>query len=81
MVELPASNKTLEIHDAVVNGQLLRNIPTRLIFVANKTERNALTNIEAGTFVLTFDLSNVWIRNGNVIATGDNAYESIKEGA
>lgn len=81
MIELPASNKTLEIHDAVVNGQLLRNIPTRLIFVANKTERNALTNIEAGTFVLTFDLSNVWIRNGNVSATGDNAYESIKEGA
>ena len=81
MIELPASNKTLEIHDAVVNGQLLLNIPTRLIFVANKTERNALTNIEAGTFVLTFDLSNVWIRNGNVSATGDNAYESIKEGA
>lgn len=81
MIELPASNKTLEIHDAVVDGQLLRNIPTRLIFVANKTERNALTNIEAGTFVLTFDLSNVWIRNGNVSATGDNAYESIKEGA
>lgn len=81
MTELPASNKTLEIHDAVVNGQLLRNIPTRLIFVANKTERNALTNIEAGTFVLTFDLSNVWIRNGSVNATGDNAYESIKEGA
>lgn len=81
MIELPASNKTLEIHDAVVNGQLLRNILTRLIFVANKTERNALTNIEAGTFVLTFDLSNVWIRNGNVSATGDNAYESIKEGA
>lgn len=81
MIELPASNKTLEIHDAVVNGQLLRNIPTRLIFVANKTERNALTNIEAGTFVLTFDLRNVWIRNGNVGATGDNAYESIKEEA
>lgn len=81
MVELSASNKTLEIHDAVVNGRLLRNIPTRLIFVANKTERNALTNIEAGSFVLTFDLSNVWIRNGNVGATGDNAYESIKEGA
>lgn len=81
MIELPASNKTLEIHDAVVNGILLRNIPTRLIFVANKTERNALENIEAGTFVLTFDLSNVWIRNGNVSATGDNAYESIKEGA
>lgn len=82
MNELLASNKTLEIHDAVVNGQLLRNIPTRLIFVANKTERdNSLGNIEAGTFVLTFDLSNVWIRNGDTSATGDNAYESIKEGA
>lgn len=79
MIELPASNKTLEVHDAVVNGKLLRNIPTRLIFVANKTERNALTNIEAGTFVLTFDLKNVWIRNGDVGAIGDNAYDSIKE--
>lgn len=79
MIELPASNKTLEVHDAVVNGQLLRNIPTRIIFVANKTERNALENIEAGTFILTFDLRNIWIRNGDVGATGNNAYDSIKE--
>ena len=78
MIELPASNKTLEIHDAVVNGQLLRNIPTRVIFVANKTERNALENIEAGTFVLTYDVKNVWVRNGAADATGDNAYSSIK---
>ena len=26
MIELSASNKTLEVHDAVVNGMLLRNI-------------------------------------------------------
>ena len=79
MIELSASNKTLEVHDAVVNGKLLRNIPTRVIFVANKTERNALEDIEAGTCVLTFDLKNIWIRNGDVGATGNNAYESIKE--
>jgi hypothetical protein len=79
MIELPASNKTLEIHDAVVNGQLLRNIPTRVIFVSNKTERNALENIEAGTIVLTFNLNNIWIRNGSVNTTGDNAYDVIKE--
>ena len=78
MIELPASNKTLEIHDAVVNGQLLRNIPTRVIFVANKTERNALGHIEAGTFVLTYDVKNVWVRNGVADATGDSAYSSIK---
>lgn len=81
MIELRASNKTLEIHDAMVNGQLLRNIPTRVIFVANKTERNALENLEAGTFVLTYNLQNVWVRNGGVNATGDNAYDSIKEEA
>lgn len=78
MEELRASNKTLEIHDAVVDGQLFRNIPTRLIFVTNKAERDALGDIEAGTFVLTFSLTNIWIRNGNASATGDSAYESIK---
>lgn len=79
MVELRVSNQTLEIHDAMVNGQLLRNIPTRVIFVANKAERDTLENIHAGTFVLTYNLENIWVRNGNVNATGDNAYDSVKE--
>ena len=53
------------MHDAVVNGALQRDIPTRLIFVANSTERDALENIAAGTFVAAYGLTNIWQRKGD----------------
>ena len=41
-------NIELGMHDAVVNGNLVQGIPTRLIFVANSTERDTLTGVMAG---------------------------------
>lgn len=60
------------MHDAIVNGVLQRDIPTRLIFVANSTERDALKNIAAGTFVTTYDLTNIWNYKG------DGSWATIK---
>lgn len=52
-------NIELGMHDAVVSGNLIRAIPTRLIFVANSTERDTLTNIAPGTVVATYGCGNV----------------------
>lgn len=58
-------NIELGMHDAVVNGNLIRAIPTRLIFVANSTERDTLTNIAPGTVVATYGCGNVWQKSGD----------------
>lgn len=70
MKENTVSNNSIKalqwgMHDAVVNGALQRDIPTRLIFVANSTERDALENIAAGTFVAAYGLANIWQRKGD----------------
>ena len=64
MNEKTVSNNSIKeltwgMHDAVVNGELHRDIPSRLIFVANTTERDAL-EVYAGQFVATYGCVNVW---------------------
>lgn len=70
MNEKTISNNSIKglewgMHDAVVNGELVRDIPTRLIFVADSTERDLLPDIFSGTFVATYGLSHVWQRKGD----------------
>lgn len=77
MNEKTVSNNSIKelnwgMHDAVVNGELHRDIPTRLIFVTNTTERDALENIAAGTFVAAYGLANIWQRKG------DGSWATIK---
>lgn len=77
MKEETKSNNSIKalqwgMHDAIVNGVLQRDIPTRLIFVANSTERDELENIAAGTFVATYGLTNIWQRKG------DESWATIK---
>ena len=69
--------KVLQIgmHDAVVSGELVRNIPTRLVFVKNETERNGLEGILAGTFVVTFGIDYIWQKDG------DGNWKTIREPA
>ena len=55
----------LGMHDAVTNGELMTDIPTRLIFCKNTTERDALKNILPGQFVATYGLGNIWQRKGD----------------
>ena len=58
-------NIELGMHDAVVNGNLVQGIPTRLIFVANSTERDTLTGVMAGQIVVTYGCANVWQKKGD----------------
>ena len=53
--------KVLEMgmHDAVVDGALHTDIPTRVIFVTDTTERDALEDLEPGTFVALYGLAHV----------------------
>ena len=69
MNEKTVSNNSIKelswgMHDAVVSGELHRDIPTRLIFVANTTERDAL-EVYAGQFVATYGCTNVWQKKGD----------------
>lgn len=58
-------NNELGMHDAVVGGKLVRAIPTRLIFVADSTERDALESVDAGQIVATYGCGNVWQKKGD----------------
>ena len=59
--------KVLELgmHDAVKSGELITGIPTRISFVANTTERDALEGLAPGTFVATYGLEHVYQLNGS----------------
>ena len=77
MKETTVSNNGLKflqwgMHDAFANGQLLHDIPTKLIFVKNTTERDELSGILPGTFVAAYGLANIWQRNG------DDTWETIR---
>ena len=55
----------LGMHDAVTNGEVMTDIPTRLIFCASSTERDAIKTILPGQFVATYGLGNIWQRKGD----------------
>ena len=61
------SFKALEtnMHDAVIDGMVVHDIPTKIIFVANSTERDALENVLPGQFVATYGCSTVWQKKGD----------------
>lgn len=63
---------TFGMHDAVSDGVLMRDIPARLVFVKNETERDALEGLLPGTFVVTYGLMNVWQYDG------DGTWKAIK---
>ena len=60
---------TFGMHNAVKNGELLRDIPTQLTFVADETERNALENVLPGTFAASYGLTHVWQYDGETWKT------------
>ena len=66
VMENTAASKALNLgmHDAVIGGVLHTDIPTRLIFVTDSSERDTLENVQAGQFVATYGLSHVWQKNG-----------------
>ena len=62
----PDSRKVLQfgMHDAIVDGERQMDIPTKLIFVADSTERDTLDHVMPGQFVAAYGLTNVWQMNG-----------------
>ena len=53
------------MYDAVKNGELIRDIPARLIYVADSTERDALENVTAGTAAVTYSGDHFGVLDGS----------------
>jgi hypothetical protein len=61
------SVKMLDVgmHDAVVNGELIRDIQTRIVFVKDTTERDSnKEKMSAGQFVALYGLGHVYQLDG-----------------
>ena len=73
--------KILQIgmHSAMVEGEQVDSIPTLIIFVEDKNERNTLKNVSPGQFAITYDLSHTWCKNGNmsVPLSSDDAWDEV----
>ena len=75
MEEIQAYSTQVGNHDSVIDGKLVKGLPTLLTFVANKAERNTLANKAADLIVLTRDFANIWLWDAN----GTGAWVTIKE--
>lgn len=67
--------KVLELgmHDAVVNGVLVTDIPSRVVFCKNTTERDAIkSKLQPGQFVVIYGLGNIYQLNG------ENGWETVR---
>lgn len=60
------------MHDALIDGDVVKDIPTRLVFVADENELDEFTDIEPiGTVAAQYGFSNLWQ------LTPDGTWESI----
>lgn len=52
---------TIGTHDALIDGDLIKDIPTRIAFVSSESELSAFTNEEPiGTIAALYGLSKLW---------------------
>lgn len=75
MEEVQAYSTQVGNHDSVINNQLIKGLPTLFVFVADKTERNKLTDKAPDLIVLTRDFANIWLWDAN----GNGNWVTIKE--
>ena len=75
MQEINAYSTQVGNHDSVIDGILVKGLPTLLTFVATKAERNSLTNKSPDLIVLTRDFANIWLWDAN----GSGSWVTIKE--
>ena len=75
MQEINAYSTQVGNHDSVIDGALVKGLPTLLTFVATKAERNLLTNKSPDLIVLTRDFANIWLWDAN----GSGSWVTIKE--
>ena len=54
------------MHTAIINGEIVRDIPSELILVKNTTERNQFTNTaHIGTIAATYGFGSMWQLNSD----------------
>lgn len=54
------------MHDAVVGGELVRDIPTRIVFAKDTTERDSVKEkMYAGQFVVLYGLKHIYQLDGD----------------
>lgn len=51
-------------YDAEKNGQVIRDIFAKPIYVTDETARDALKNVSPGQIVATYGLTVIWQRTG-----------------
>lgn len=53
----------LGAHDAVLNGELVTGIPSRLVFVSTAQEVSQVgANYQAGSLAATWDFKSMWVK-------------------
>lgn len=71
MAEKTISNNTLKglqwgMHDAIINGDIVHDIPSTMIYVKNQTERDAFTQISpVGTICAVYGFGTMWQLNSD----------------
>ena len=71
MADKIASNNDLKylqwgMHDAVIAGDIVHDIPSKLIMVKNTTERNRFTNTAPiGSIAATYGFGSMWQLNSD----------------
>lgn len=71
MAEKIMSNNALKglqwgMHDAIVNGEVVRDIPSKMVFVTNQSQLSQFTQIEpVGTIAATYGCGSMWQLNAS----------------
>ena len=71
MAEKTISNNSAKIiqsgkHDAIINGDIVHDIPSAMIYVKDQTERDAFTQISpVGTICAVYGFGTMWQLNSD----------------
>ena len=52
--------KIIGTHGALVNGEIVHNIPDHSVYVTGENDLATLTDLPVGTFAIQYGFSHVW---------------------
>lgn len=52
--------KIIGTHGALVDGEVVHNIPDHSVYVTSESDLASLTDLPAGTFAIQYGFSHVW---------------------
>lgn len=55
---------TIGVHNAVVDGVLLKGIETTITFIPQESDLDLITDVEPGDLAATYGMSSLWHWNG-----------------